>query len=211
MAGNLRAAQKESTRRLFLTTALRLFTEKGYAATTIDDIVEAAGTARVTFYAHFPSRSDLMRSLVEELNSFRFDPADAPGERSHRRSLITVIAEGDAEALAGWLRMIASRWDAIGPYLKAAHDAAIVDSELGTAVNVWLEEGRADVVEGLGLAGRFDEPVRRVRADLVMTLLDHVARNWTDARWESDRETALQVLIESWVSLLGVPPGPARD
>ncbi|MEV6161878.1 helix-turn-helix domain-containing protein [Streptomyces sp. NPDC052052] len=211
MAGNLRAAQKESTRRLFLTTALRLFTEKGYAATTIDDIVEAAGTARVTFYAHFPSRSDLMRTLVDELNSFRFDPADTPGERSHRRSLITVVSEGDAEAMAGWLRMIASRWDDIGPYLKAAHDAAIVDSELGTAVGVWLDEGRSDVVEGLGLAGRFDAATRRARADLALALLDHVARNWTDARWDTDREHALQVLIETWVSLLGIPQGPAQD
>ena len=59
---NLRVAQKEQTRQRLLDTALELFESKGYAATTIDDIAAAAGTTRVTFYAHFPSR----RAIMEE-------------------------------------------------------------------------------------------------------------------------------------------------
>ncbi len=42
----LRAAQKEMTRRLLVKTALELFEAKGYAATTIDDIANAAGTTQ---------------------------------------------------------------------------------------------------------------------------------------------------------------------
>ncbi|MER5185523.1 TetR family transcriptional regulator [Streptomyces sp. NPDC002896] len=38
---NLRAAQKEMTRRLLPSTALELFESKGYAATTVDDIASA--------------------------------------------------------------------------------------------------------------------------------------------------------------------------
>jgi AcrR family transcriptional regulator len=53
----LRAAQQETTRRLLLSTALGLFEAKGFA-----------GTTRVTSYACFPSRSDLMRELIGELN-----------------------------------------------------------------------------------------------------------------------------------------------
>jgi AcrR family transcriptional regulator len=55
MAGR-RRARKEMTRRLLLSAALERFNEKGYAATTIDEIAAAAGTTRVTFYAYFPSR-----------------------------------------------------------------------------------------------------------------------------------------------------------
>ncbi|MEO8282602.1 MAG: TetR family transcriptional regulator [Pseudarthrobacter sp.] len=41
---SLREAQKQLTRDVIVERALELFTEKGYAATTIDDIAAAAGT-----------------------------------------------------------------------------------------------------------------------------------------------------------------------
>ena len=65
---NLRVEQKEQTRQRLLDTALDLFETKGYAATTIDDIAAAAGTTRVTFYAHFPSRRAIMAALIDRLN-----------------------------------------------------------------------------------------------------------------------------------------------
>ncbi|WCI07771.1 helix-turn-helix domain containing protein [Arthrobacter sp. OVS8] len=37
------------TRRLLLEKGLELFEEKGYAATTVDDIAAAVGTTRATF------------------------------------------------------------------------------------------------------------------------------------------------------------------
>ncbi|WCI07753.1 helix-turn-helix domain containing protein [Arthrobacter sp. OVS8] len=51
---SLREAQKQLTRDMIVDRALELFTEKGYAATTIDEIAVAAGTTRATFYAHYP-------------------------------------------------------------------------------------------------------------------------------------------------------------
>ena len=57
------------TRRLLLDKGLELFGTKGYAATTIDDIAVAAGTTRATFYLHFPSKADLVRSLVADTNA----------------------------------------------------------------------------------------------------------------------------------------------
>jgi len=65
---SLRAAQKAMTRKLLLDTALEMFQAKGYASTTIDDIAAAAGTTRATFYAHFPSRLELMKAILGELN-----------------------------------------------------------------------------------------------------------------------------------------------
>jgi mycofactocin system transcriptional regulator len=40
-------------------TALRLFMERGFDQTTIDDIVRAAGIGRRTFFRYFPSKNDL--------------------------------------------------------------------------------------------------------------------------------------------------------
>ncbi len=48
-----------------MAAALKLFAEKGYAATSIDDIIGAAGAARGTFYLHFTGKGDLMSMIVE--------------------------------------------------------------------------------------------------------------------------------------------------
>jgi AcrR family transcriptional regulator len=49
-----------------MAAALGLFAEKGYGATSIEDIVAAAGTARGTFYLHFRGKGDLFAMIVEE-------------------------------------------------------------------------------------------------------------------------------------------------
>ncbi|MGJ3561218.1 TetR/AcrR family transcriptional regulator [Streptomyces sp. INA 01156] len=113
MAG-LRAAQKQMTRKLLLDSALELFRTKGYAATTVDDIAAAAGTTRVTFYAYFPSRSDLMRALIGELNE-KLERIDSPVHGSTARRLVEVVHDGSREAITEWLYGISGRWEAIRP------------------------------------------------------------------------------------------------
>ena len=48
---SLREVQKDLTRGLLMERALRLFDERGYANTTVDDIAASAGTTRTTFYS----------------------------------------------------------------------------------------------------------------------------------------------------------------
>jgi AcrR family transcriptional regulator len=88
----LRAAQKEMTRKLLLSTALELFETKGYGSTTIDDIATAAGTTRVTFYAYFPSRSDLVRALIGELNEI-LERIESPRHGSTANDLVATVRE----------------------------------------------------------------------------------------------------------------------
>lgn len=49
----------------FIETAMKLFAEKGYHATSIQDIVEAWGISKGAFYHHFSSKEDLMLSIVK--------------------------------------------------------------------------------------------------------------------------------------------------
>lgn len=199
MAG-LRRAQKEMTRRLLLSTALDLFNTKGYAATTIDEIAAAAGTTRVTFYAYFPSRADLMKALIGELDEL-LGRAASPAQGS-TASLVNVVAGGDPGEIADWLRETSKSWDAIRPYTKAAFEAATVDPEIRLLADGWFDEAIGDVQLGLERAGRFDPQTRRLRAVLAMTQLDYLARNWTPGRWETDLDPMLEVLAASWVALL---------
>jgi AcrR family transcriptional regulator len=45
--------------------ALRLFSKKGYHATSIDDIIKEAGIVKGTFYLHFESKYDLLEKIVD--------------------------------------------------------------------------------------------------------------------------------------------------
>jgi AcrR family transcriptional regulator len=65
-------------RRLLEDAAARLFAEHGYAATTVDDIVAAAGVSKPMLYRHFDSKKELLMKLMERR---RDELAAAPLER----------------------------------------------------------------------------------------------------------------------------------
>lgn len=200
MAG-LRAAQKEMTRRLLLSTALELFESKGYAATTVDDIASAAGTTRVTFYAYFPSRSDLMKELIAELNQM-LERISSPDHGSTAGDLVAAVQDGSREAIGAWLVERSKQWDAIRPYTVAAFEAAAVDPELRGLVDQWIEEVASDIEDGLDAAGRFDQATRHMRGVLAFAQLDHVARSWAQGRDRDELDRMLGVLTDSWWMLL---------
>jgi len=65
----LRARQAEATRSLLIDVARRMFTEQGYAATSIDDIIRQAGVARGALYHHFPGKEALFQAVYETVEA----------------------------------------------------------------------------------------------------------------------------------------------
>ena len=57
------------TRATVLKAALSVFSAKGYAATTLDDVATAAKVTRGAIYWHFKSKADLYNTLVEEMSA----------------------------------------------------------------------------------------------------------------------------------------------
>lgn len=53
------------TRERILDEAERLVLDQGLAATSIDDVLGAAGTSKGAFFHHFPSKNHLARAIVE--------------------------------------------------------------------------------------------------------------------------------------------------
>ncbi|OES43828.1 TetR/AcrR family transcriptional regulator [Domibacillus iocasae] len=51
-----------------MTAAHRLFVEKGYAATSVQDILDQSGISKGTFYNYFPSKNELLISIFEKIN-----------------------------------------------------------------------------------------------------------------------------------------------
>ncbi len=61
------AERTEATRGLLITTARRLFAERGFAATSIEEILSEAAVSRGALYHHFPSKTDLFQATFEEV------------------------------------------------------------------------------------------------------------------------------------------------
>jgi AcrR family transcriptional regulator len=61
MAKNARGLESRTT---MLNTALRLFSENGYDATSVAEICRHAGVSKGAFYHHFPSKQDLFLALM---------------------------------------------------------------------------------------------------------------------------------------------------
>jgi AcrR family transcriptional regulator len=199
---NLREAQKQLTRRLLLESGLELFKTKGYAATTVDDIAKAAGTTRVTFYAYFPSRSELMKALIDEPLNEVLERVRSPEHGSTAQDLVATVADGTRAAIEAWLRRAADSWPVIHPIIRIGRDAAAVEPELANLVERWLEEPISDIEDGLTKAGRFAPYQRHFRGVLAMAQLDYVAQNWEASDWKLDRDQMLDELATSWTQLL---------
>lgn len=66
---SLRTGLKQFTRQRLLDAALQCFREHGYQQTTVERIVQIAGTTVPTFYRHFPSKGDLLHPLLDHLTT----------------------------------------------------------------------------------------------------------------------------------------------
>jgi AcrR family transcriptional regulator len=65
MARVTRATSKARTRQRLLDEAERLFREHGYAATSLEQIADAADVTKGAIYGHFSSKEDLLLSAIE--------------------------------------------------------------------------------------------------------------------------------------------------
>lgn len=63
---SLRDAQKSLTRARICEAAREVFSEHGYAAVTLEQIAQAAGTRRSTVYNHFRNKDDILGAIAED-------------------------------------------------------------------------------------------------------------------------------------------------
>jgi mycofactocin system transcriptional regulator len=128
--GRPRATSRAALERV----GFRLFAERGFAQTTVDDIAAAAGIGRRTFFRYFASKNDLvwgdfsdqleslralldavppevpvLRALREAVVAFnRYEPTDVPWHRQRMRLILTVPAlQADATLrYAAWRAIV---------------------------------------------------------------------------------------------------------
>jgi TetR/AcrR family acrAB operon transcriptional repressor len=124
------------TRQALLKAALSVFSQKGYASTTLDDVAKEAGVTRGAIYWHFGSKAELYSALLDEYSA--------------RGSEIVQSVVSEGGSLDGMLREIFVRLlTAVesDPALRAVMEINLLkteySSELSDMLAKQIENGRA--------------------------------------------------------------------
>ena len=130
-----RKRDRDATRARIVEAARDLFTEQGYARTTIADIARAADVAPQTVYWAFGSKAGLVREIR--------DAWFASARTSERMSQVLAIEDPVArlDAFAGFMR---NQWESGAAALAIQRDALRVDPDAAADV-VAIRRGHADV------------------------------------------------------------------
>ena len=196
----LRDAQAATTRRTVIAAAARLFGERGYVATSIDDIAAAAGVSRATVFTAVGGKPVLLKTALDVAIVGDDEPISLP-DRARSRA---VRAEPDPRRYlglyAGVVTEIGGR--AAGIY-EAVRGAAGADPG---ARALWVEHqaqrrlGAAHVVSDvLGKSALRAGLIPDRAADIVWALNDPGlyrvlvdGRGWSPAEFESWLAETLQ-------------------
>jgi AcrR family transcriptional regulator len=120
---SLRDRKKDRTRRAIQSAGLRLFAQKGFQATTIDEIAAAADVAPRTFFRYFPTKEEIVfwpayRPLLAELIAAR--PDDEPAVAALCHAIVDGLSafyDQDRERVLERLKL-AFRTPALHPRLR---------------------------------------------------------------------------------------------
>lgn len=192
----------EQRRQQLIAVAVELFARRGYRATTMDDIAEAAGVTKPLVYQHFSSKRALYLELVDTISV----------------ELLTAVAEAVAQAdgprqqvelgFAAYFRLVISHEAAFR--LLYGRDHAD-DEELGRALRR-VEDAIAEAIDPLISAG-LDPEHRRMLAYAVVGMAEGASRRFMEQRQpgdgtdEGDAKLLAQHLADlAWAGLRSVHP-----
>ncbi len=137
----------QRTRQLLQDALISLTVARGYERVTVQHILDRAGVGRSTFYVHFRSKEELLRSGMEQLRALlvrEWKAASGPGEKSANRLGFTLAFFRHVDSHRQLYRAIVGR-----------ESGVIVEKQLrrmlGELVREDLISGRAGERRAVGL------------------------------------------------------------
>ena len=167
-----RERRRHEIRTRILEAAMRLFDEKGFQATTVAEICDAADVAQKTFFNHFASKPDMLREVA----------------RVWLEVLLDLIA--DARAAAGVRQRLETFFRALADMVE---QAGPMRRELLTALVHLAHESGTGEVQARTIQGAF--------AELLATAAGS-ARGKGKPRSAAPIDTAVEVLLGSYYALM---------
>ncbi|MCM2422434.1 TetR family transcriptional regulator [Streptomyces sp. RKAG293] len=210
--GRRAAAQRHRVRQDLAASAMHLFADRGYEATTVDDIAAAAGVARRTFFRHFRSKEEAI--FPDHDDTLVRVQAVLDSAEPHEHPLDTVC-RGITEVL----RMYAESPEvSVERYRLTREVPTLREREIASVA-------RYERLFTRYLLGHFDESAHHdgdddpllaeVAASAVVAAHNHVLRRWLRAGGKGDVEAqldhAFDVIKVTFGTGIGVgrPAGPA--
>ena len=143
----LREAQARATRRAIVDAAARLFIQRGYGATTVDAIAEAAGVSRKTVFTSVGGKTEALKLAIDWANVGDDEPVPML-ERPHVKAMQN---EPDARLIlisqARYVRQAAAR---AAPLHAVVQAAAGLDAD----IRALAEDVRAQRIRGMRAMAR---------------------------------------------------------
>src|SRR5882757_3417256 len=178
----LRRERAEATRLAIAGAAGRLFAERGYAATSIDEIAAAAAVGRATVFSSVGGKPELLKEAYRLAVRGSANANTPLGQQARSRR---ISAEPDAhKLLAGYAGVMADVGRRLAPLYEAVRAAAHADPE---ARELWhlITEERRSAATGI---------VRRlVERDALLPGLDH--QSASDILWVLNDPALYQLLV----------------
>ncbi|MFJ4324630.1 TetR/AcrR family transcriptional regulator [Streptomyces tricolor] len=189
----LRERKKLRTRRALAETALRLFTERGYDATTLDDLCDTVEVSKRTFFRNYRSKEDVALAADSDLWSAYLDHVatlelDGPLLDTLRRALDTTLGAMDPD----WdRRFLATRELSEGVPALQSHSLGYCQDTTRAMVETVTERARGDI----------DEVRLRLTVEIFVAAWRTASLRWTAQGGRGGRD-GLMKLVEETFALL---------
>jgi len=147
----LRERKKQRTRELIASTALALFSERGYQATTVADIAAAADVSERTVFGYFATKEDL---LFADHLALEQDLAQALAARSPDTSALDTLRAFVVENVSRLDEQARIRWEIV------SHDELLLSHQR-------MRQAAFGEVIAMAIARELGEKVDDLRPQLV--------------------------------------------
>jgi AcrR family transcriptional regulator len=141
MATTASSNHERSARERILDTASTLFYAYGYRAIGVDRLIAESGVAKMTFYRHFPSKDDLIRTYLESASEQYWAWINAMiAEHRTPRAQLEAIFEGVAK-LTGSPQCLGCAWmNAAAEFPDTTHPGHVAALDFKTKMLATFEE-----------------------------------------------------------------------
>lgn len=205
-ASEARRARGEESRARLVEAATALISERGYRATSVNDICRRAEVAKTALYWHFDSKEGLLAAVLEALGGRWI-------EELQKRTYLRALPHERLEALVdGWREILEAQPQLMRLPVFLQLEAVDASEPIRAALRSLFERSERAIAEGLedGLgAGTLTNPA--ALAHTVMSLLVAVVGRAGLTRDEAERDALYAALHASVLQVVwGALPESVR-
>lgn len=161
-------AQGEASREKILTTAISLFSERGFAGTSVADVCARAGVVKTAVYWHFDSKEGLLEAALERVASTWIEEI---------RASVQQVGGLDARLdrfISGLRWLVLERGETLALILGAILERAEVDDARRESLRRIVMQAREAIADGIRETLDRDLPDLDLIADVALAIVNGI-------------------------------------